>query len=301
VSEGLADILVVGDVMTDVIVHPEGPLRRGSDRAARIRLSPGGSAANQAAWLAALGGRVALAARVGAADRDAHAASLRRDGVIPLLATDPVLPTGTLVALIDPDGERSFLTDRGANLALDRDDLPDVLLDGIRLLHVSGYALFAPGPRAAVLALTASAAARGVPWTIDAASAGFLSICGPAAFLGWTEGADVLFANAEEAALLAGSDAPARQLSVLGTYYRCVVLKRGAEGAIAAVRDAAPCALPAASVVASDTTGAGDAFLAGFLLALLSGAALQGCLAAGIAQGQRAVTLPGGRPAPPIG
>ena len=48
-------ILVIGDVMTDVIVRPEGPLARGSDRRAAIAVEPGGSAANQAAWLASFG------------------------------------------------------------------------------------------------------------------------------------------------------------------------------------------------------------------------------------------------------
>ena len=43
-------ILLVGDVMTDVIVRPEGPLIKGSDRRAAIRFVSGGPAANQAAW-----------------------------------------------------------------------------------------------------------------------------------------------------------------------------------------------------------------------------------------------------------
>jgi sugar/nucleoside kinase (ribokinase family) len=45
--------LVIGDVMADVSVRPEGPIARGSDRRASITVQPGGSAANQAAWLTA--------------------------------------------------------------------------------------------------------------------------------------------------------------------------------------------------------------------------------------------------------
>jgi sugar/nucleoside kinase (ribokinase family) len=53
VESAASHILVIGDVMTDVIVRPEGPLARGSDQRASITVQPGGSAANQAAWLAA--------------------------------------------------------------------------------------------------------------------------------------------------------------------------------------------------------------------------------------------------------
>ena len=155
--------VVVGDVMTDVIVKPEGPLARGTDRRARIATLPGGSGANQAAWLGHFGVPVRFAARVGAGDVAASAASLRAFGVEPRLAADNHLPTGTLVTLLDPDGERSFLTDRGANDALGPGDLPESLLDGAALLHVSGYALFGEGPRAAVLALMAAARRRGLP------------------------------------------------------------------------------------------------------------------------------------------
>ncbi len=111
--------------MTDVIVRPEGPLARGSDRRASITVQPGGSAANQAAWLASFGVRVDFVARVGAADVESetarfkaigrHAASRRRSRTH---------ETGRLIALIDPDGERSFLTDRGANDALEAATFP---------------------------------------------------------------------------------------------------------------------------------------------------------------------------------
>ncbi len=293
------DILVVGDVMTDVIVRPHGKLVRGSDRAATIRLAAGGSGANQAAWIGHLGGNVAFAGRVGVADAEAQAAELRRHGVTPLLAADDNLPTGLLVTLLDPDGERSFLTDRGANAALCRDDLPDALLAGLRLVHVSGYSYFSAGPRAAVRDFCAAAVARKLPVTVDAGSAGFLAEVGPAQFFDWTRGADTLFANADEAATLAGTADVSRQLAVLCRHYDTVVVKRGAAGAVAVSRDEAPCevAAPAADVV--DTTGAGDAFLAGFLLRRLAGGNLPSCLAAGVAHGAQATTRLGGRPPQP--
>ena len=117
-------VLVVGDVMEDVIVRPEGPLARGSDRRAAISVKPGGSAANQAAWLARFGVAVDLVARVGKGDVEREAERLAKAGVTPHLAGDEGHETGRLVVLIDPDGERSFLTDRGANLALSPPTFP---------------------------------------------------------------------------------------------------------------------------------------------------------------------------------
>jgi sugar/nucleoside kinase (ribokinase family) len=291
-----AEILIIGDVMRDIVVRPRAALVAGSDCPAAIALHRGGSGANPATWLARLGVRAALAARVGAADHAAECAALARAGVIPHLAADPTLPTGTLVALIDAAGERSFLTDRGANAALARADLPDALLGSLRLVHVAGYALFAPGARTAVLDFVAAAVARGVRWSVDAASTGFLAACGPAPFLGWTASADLFFANAAEAALLAGEGPAARQLAALGAARRLVVIKRGAAGAIGAGPGATPIALAAPAVTIEDTIGAGDAFLAGFLAARLRGEALAGCLAAGVATGAEAAARPGGLP-----
>ena len=77
-------ILVIGDVMTDIIVRPEGPLARGSDRRASIAFLPGGSAANQAAWLASFGVGTDFVGRVGAADAPSETARLQAAGVTPM-------------------------------------------------------------------------------------------------------------------------------------------------------------------------------------------------------------------------
>jgi len=289
-------ILVVGDVMTDVIVRPEGPLVRGSDRRAEIRSRPGGSGANQAVWLGAQGARVRFAARVGADDVPRLEAHFARFGVEARLAADPALPSGVLVTLLDVDGERSFLTDRGANLALGPADLPDDLLDEAGLLLVSGYSYFAPGPRGAIVDLAARARARGLALAVDPASVGFLREVGPADFLAWTSGAGLVFANGEEAECLTGTADLAEQMRRLGSHYRDVIVKLGARGA--ALGDAAGLrlALPAPSVPVLDTTGAGDAFAAGFLTTRLRGGDDHACLAAGIAAGSRAVQQVGGQP-----
>jgi sugar/nucleoside kinase (ribokinase family) len=287
-------VVVVGDVMTDLIVLPDGPPAHGSDRRAVIREHPGGGGANLASWLGALGVPVTLAARVGAADRDRCAAWLGRFGVRAALAADPRRPTGRLVALLDADGERSFLTDRGANAALGRRDLPAALLDGAALLHVSGYALFEAGPRAAVLALMAASRRRGIAVSVDAASAAPLRAA--ASFLSWTHGADLGFANAAEAAVLTDSDELATQLARLAACYGTAVVKRGAAGAALARRDGAVLTQAARTVRVRDATGAGDAFLAGFIAAWTAGAPPARCLARAVALGTRAVARLGGQP-----
>ena len=90
---GAPRMLVIGDVMTDIIVRPEGPLARGSDRRASIAVLPGGSAANQAAWLASFGVEVDFVARVGVADVRSEAARLKAMGVTPCLVGDAERPT----------------------------------------------------------------------------------------------------------------------------------------------------------------------------------------------------------------
>ncbi len=289
-------VLVIGDVIADVIVRPRGATNRGSDTRASIRARPGGSGANQAAWLSRLGTKARFAGRVGASDVEACVAELARFGVDARLGADPELPTGMLVTLVAEDGERSFLTDRGANARLGAADLPDSLLDGVGLVHVSGYALFEPGPRAAVLRLMDRARAAAIPVTVDPSSTAFLREAGAEAFLGWTSGAAICFPNAEEAALLAGGDALDAQLVALARHYPLVVIKRGAEGAAAAASDGTRVRVSAPPIQPVDTTGAGDAFLAGFLAARMRGLELRGCLEAGIEAGGQAARILGGRP-----
>ncbi|SFV37181.1 Sugar or nucleoside kinase, ribokinase family [Devosia crocina] len=289
-------VLVVGDVMTDIIVRPEGPLVLGSDRRARIESKPGGSGANQAVWLGASGVAVKFAARVGAAQKREHEARFLRQGVTPVLVGDPMLASGTLVTLVDPNGERSFLTDRGANLNLSAEDLGDHLLDGVGLVVISGYSFFAPGPRAAVQSLIERARARDVALAIDPASTGFLAEVGPRNFLDWVGTADWLFANESEAQLLTGEADSERQMRQLGEQFGQVVIKRGALGASCGGAAGIAISRPAPQVRVVDSTGAGDAFAAGFIAGLMGKADLETCLERGVANGARAVQHVGGQP-----
>jgi sugar/nucleoside kinase (ribokinase family) len=286
-------ILVIGDVMIDLLVRPEGPLAVASDRRAAIVARQGGSAANQAAWLAHFGVAVSFVGRVGADDHAGQTAMFRESGVEPWLAADKERDTGRLIALIDPSGERSFLTDRGANDGLCEEDIPAALIAKADLIHLSGYSFVAAQPRHAVRRVIERAG--DIPVSVDPASAEFLREIGPANFLEWTRGAQICFTNSDEAAILTGSADREAQIATLARHYPLVVVKRGAEGCEAAAgpnRWRAP--TPRAEAI--DTTGAGDAFVAGFLAAKLDGAAIEKCLARAAAAGAAATEVIGGRP-----
>ncbi len=256
-------------------------------------MGPGGSAATQAVWLARCGVNVDFVGRVGAADFERENERFRAEGVTPRLAADPELETGRLIALVDPTGERSFLTDRGANDALSPQDIPLGVVEAADHIHISGYALISPGPRGAVMA--AMKRAVGTPVSVDPGSAEFLREIGPDVFLDWVSGAEMLFPNAEEAAVLACSDDEARQRERLGARFDRVIVKRGGAGAVM-WSGAEFWSVSAPQVAVVDTTGAGDAFAAAFLAARLQGEDEQTCLVRAVAAGSAATQYLGGRP-----
>ena len=192
-----------------------------------------------------------------------------------------------------------MITDRGANLMLRPDDAPAALLDNVALLHLTGYSFFAPAPRTVAGGLISEASRRGVPFTVDPGSAAFLRQLTPGAFLGWTKGAAVCFPNRDEAAVLAGQADPPLAAAALARNYGAVVVKLGADGAVLAVGDAPPVLIPAWAAVVRDTTGAGDAFCAGFLAAWLAGAPLAEAGTAAAKAAALAVAVLGGRPDAP--
>jgi ribokinase len=251
-------LVVLGDLMVDVVARIAQPLAHASDTPAQISVQGGGSAANTAAWAARLGTPVALVCRVGADDRGL--AGL--DGVDVHAAVDDEKPTGTCVVLVEPGGERTMLPDPGANDG----PLPEIPLGDH--LHVAGYALLRDGPRASALAAIDRARAAGMTVSVDPSSWALLR---PGAI----PPVDLLLANEEEARHLTGE----------------MVVKLGAAGA-----RWGDIHVPAEPVDVVDTTGAGDAFAAGFLTARLNGADARGALEAGCRVAALAVAQVGGRP-----
>ncbi len=288
--------LVVGDVMMDILVHASGPLIKGTDRDAEITIVDGGSAANQAAWLAACGVPVVLFAKVGADQTGTIGKRLRTEGIVPLLAGDTKRHSGRLITLVDEEGERSFFTDRGANMSLSFADLPEGWADDIGLVILSGYSFFVEGPRACMHQIMAAAKDKNIPVIVDAASTGYISTAGPAEFLKWTAGASIFVTNEDEAALLTSRVDAEDQLQALLQTYPTVILKRGAKGSLAGERGKRPIFTPAVESEIVDTLGAGDAFLAGYIRSWRKGMDMVTCLAEGNRFGAEAVRQVGGRP-----
>ncbi|MBL3667804.1 sugar kinase [Streptomyces sp. M2CJ-2] len=296
-------LLVVGDVITDVVARHRGPLAPGTDTAAAIRTVPGGAGANVACWAACWGDtEVRLLGRVGEDSATWHTRELIARGVRPSLVVDPRAPTGTVVCLVDEGAaaERTFLTDGGASLRLEPGDWSDALLDGVARLHLSGYLLFAEPSRAFVAVAMKAARARGVPVSLDPASAGFLAKLGRDRFLALVEGVDVLLPSRDEACLLAGTSETADAAARLSRRFPLVVTKQGAEGALLA-RSGRVCArMPAVTTTPRDSTGAGDAFTGAFLATLMAGSGPRHAAAEGCRAGALAVRQVGGRPPSPV-
>lgn len=292
-------LLVAGDVITDVVARYRGPLASGTDTAAAVRTVPGGAGANVACWAARRGGaEVRLVGRVGADTAAWHERELTSCGVRPLLVVDGQAPTGTVICLVDEDAaaERTFLTDSGASLRLGPGDWSDTLLDGVGRLHLSGYLLFAEESRGFVAVALKAARARGVPVSLDPASAGFLGALGIDRFLALVEGVDVLLPSRDEACLLTGVSDAADAAARLSRHVPLVVATQGADGALIA-RSGEVCArVPAVPSTPRDTTGAGDAFTGAFLAALLAGAEPREAAVEGCRAGAQAVERTGGRP-----
>jgi len=259
-------------VVVDIAAAPREPLARASDTVGVIVFRQGGSAANTARWVARVGGAAVFIGAVGRDDWGRRLrASLEEVGVRVHAVRKP-RPTARIVALIEPGGERTFVTDRGAADLLAPEDLRPAWFARAAALHLPAYSLLnEPLGSAARRAVEASRAAGAIV-SVDLASRRPLLANGRRA--AWERLAavtpDLLFANHAEAAALAGSRGDVRLLELAPV----VVIKDGSAGCRILARrgDAEPDRLAVATspVHATDTTGAGDAFDAGFLVSWLS-------------------------------
>ena len=297
---GSGPLVVLGDLMVDIVARVEGDPAAGSDTPARIVMQGGGSAANLAAWAALRGADVHLIGRVGD-DPLGHGAiaDLESLGVRTHVGLDPRAATGTCIVIVDPQGQRTMLPDQGANAALVPDDLPEHLFGPNGHLHLSGYSLLKDGSRLAALAALDLARRAGMSTSVDASSTAPLLDLGPSRFLELTTGIDICLANEAEAAILSGAADPLAAAAALLGHYDCCVVKLGGAGALAQQRGGEPVSVPAVPTDVIDTTGAGDAFAAGFLMTWRTrgrGSALTDALAQGTVLAARAVARVGGRP-----
>jgi sugar/nucleoside kinase (ribokinase family) len=273
--------IVIGDVMMDVTAVIDSDIAYASDTPANITLQPGGVAANTAAWMAIDGQPVTL---VGCVGDDEFGSGIRAElissGVDVRLQTSAAHPTGTCVVIVDRRRERTMFPDSGANAALVVEPLRDIITSDSHV-HLSGYTLMNPATTAVGLAVLELAVAAGASRSLDPASAAPLRANLPM-LLDLLPQFDLLLANENEAAVLSGREDPHEGVDELIDLVPTVVVKIGARGVLA--RDAhghVAAAAPRHDVV--DTTGAGDAFTAGFLPAWLAGSSL----ATSVSEGQR--------------
>jgi sugar/nucleoside kinase (ribokinase family) len=265
-------ICVLGDAHLDVVARVSWPLAEETDTPATTSLSVGGQGANVAAWVAALGGRSRLiAARGDDLGGQLVAGELTRRGVE---LVGPVVPggTGIVISLSDGGLRRSMLTDRGVGAELTEAGLAAAWLEDCQWLHVPAYGFAREPERTASLAAARMATSGSARLSIDLSSTAMIEAYGPASFreLIAELRPDVVFGTRAEAALI--GDVAGERL----------VVKLGARGVRAGGRHYQ--AMPTVSV---DSTGAGDAFAAGYLV---------GGVGLGLAAAARAMAKMGAMP-----
>ena len=245
-------VCTLGDHTLDVVVRLSAPLAEGGDTDAEILVGPGGQGANVAAWAAALGAQARAIGKRGADD----AGRLVRAG-LEARGVEVVGPeegrNGVICSLVGPDGSRSMAADRSAAAALSASEIEEAWLDGCEQLFVSGYALLAEPARAAAFRAVELARAEGASISVDLSTWSAIRDAGPErvreALLAISP--DVVFANEDEERVVGGPFS--------GTTW---VTKRGPRGASFAGVERR--ALTVEQVV--DSTGAGDALAAGYLV-----------------------------------
>ena len=250
----------VGSVVVDVVATvAELPPRGGDVWASGMRMVAGGGFHALAA-AARQGVPVEYAGAHGTGPfGDLARAALRAEGVAVRLAPRADLDTGVVVVLVDGEGERTFVSGRGAETTLRPADLGDLALGEEDVVLVSGYGLddalaewVAGLPDTVVVAFDPGPLVRS---GLFARARGRL---------------DWISANASEAAALTGTSDPVVAAARLGGRAGAIV-RTGERGCVVAQAGAEPVVVPAVPVAALDTTGAGDVHTGVFLAALLRG------------------------------
>jgi sugar/nucleoside kinase (ribokinase family) len=260
-------VVTLGNAVVDLVAAVPALPVRGSD----VVASDGGPVAGGGGLRMVLavrsaGGAAAFAGRIGTGPLGRTVGTALETARIPVLtAPVPDRDTGLAVTLVEPDGERAFVTLPGAELA--DPALADVRFQADDLVHVSGYGLQDP-VRTAAITRVLEALPPGTTVLLDP---GPLGVRGDAeallARVDWWSGTEA------EATAATGIPDPVPAAAALAGRMRCgAVVRRGSAGCVLAVRGSEPVALPAPQVVARSANGAGDTHVGTFLAALASGA-----------------------------
>jgi sugar/nucleoside kinase (ribokinase family) len=303
-GERATDVYVIGDVNPDILVLDDDAVPEFGQvekLVGTIRLTVGGSSSITACGLARLGLRVAHGGVVGddLLGRAILEAMSERGVDVSTVSVETAIPTGATVVLGRGD-HRALLTATGTIDRLRAEDVPRAALAHIRHIHAGSTAI-QPRLRPGLPQLFRDARGAGVTSSFDANWDPERRWDGIAPMLAST---DIFFPNQREAALITGVGDPMLAASALVAMAAeggrdgdaaplTVVVKLGPDGALV-VRGDEALRLPADRVQVVDSTGAGDAFDAGFIFAFLDGRPLAECLALAVACGTLSTRAVGG-------
>jgi sugar/nucleoside kinase (ribokinase family) len=245
-------VCVLGDLLLDVIVRLDEPVASGDDTSAQTRVGAGGQAANVAAWVVELGQEARFVGKRGADVAGRLVEEELRSRGVELLGPLAEGRNGVVVSLVGPNGDRTMASDRGVSPQLRPEELEMRWFRDCAWLHLSGYSLLRSPIDEAGAKAAGAVRALGGRVSVDLASARLIKAYGPERLRARLKllGPDVVFANDDEVAAI-GEELPAATL----------VRKHGPDGIV--VDGQALAAVPAEVV---DSTGAGDALAAGFIV-----------------------------------
>jgi sugar/nucleoside kinase (ribokinase family) len=245
-------VCAIGDLTLDVVVRLNSPIAARGDTAAEIVVTSGGQAANVAAWAVRLGASARFIGKRGE-DEAGRLAGGRLEELGVDVRGPEVGRTGIICSLVDTEGERSMLSDRGAATDFRPDELDPRWLDGCDHLFVSGYALLREPVRDTALGAVALVRGVGAAVSVDLSSWSAIRDSGAKRFRALLErlAPDVVFANEDEDRAVGGP--------LPGVPW---ILKRGSRGC--SFDGDKRAALPVERVI--DSTGAGDALSAGYIV-----------------------------------
>lgn len=322
-TDGALDVVAVGSALVDALVHATSAdlgqldLARGTmtlidhQRAHALYagsspavVASGGSAANTAVGVAALGGAAGFIGRTAADDLgELFRSDLARTGVrVGRAGHGPVADagdgpgiTGRCMVYVTPDGERTMATHLGVASRLGPADLDEDLLGSAQVVYLEGYLWDLPPAKAAMhRAVEVAHAGDGLvaltvsdPFCVERHRREFLDLV--------RDHVDILFANEEEATALFGVPDVERALAAAEETGVLVAVTRGAAGSVV-VTPAGSVAVPAEPAAVVDTTGAGDLYAAGFLFGLTHGADPERCARLGASCAAEVISHLGARP-----
>ena len=275
-------VLVIGDVIDDIIVVPEGQVRANTDTNAQITQTLGGSASNMASWASHEGAEVTFIGCVGSSDKDRVTKEFESFGVHTQLQTSETLKTGSLVVLVE-GASRSMLTDRGANKELSLEELTIDYLSDFSYVYLSGYTLFGRS-EAEIKNFIFRVQDAGALLAIDPGSSGYIKDFGVEEFKACVDGVDIFLPNEEEFELLSSEPS------------HITIVTKGSNGVDLYVEGIKTNSFEAEKVTAIDPTGAGDAFAGSLIANLSKGVELHSAIENATKTAAKAVTTIGARP-----